>query len=131
MGRGVTVAIDASALLALVFDEPGGERVAEVDAASRRVSAVSLAEAMSKLVERGWTDEEAETALDSFLPFVAPFDVEHALRTGSLRRETRHRGLSLGDRACLALASVEGGRAMTADRKWAEVDLPVEVEFIR
>ncbi|MDP3523658.1 MAG: PIN domain-containing protein, partial [Hoeflea sp.] len=62
---------------------------------------------------------------------VVPLDTETALLAGRLREATRGRGLSLGDRACLALAIRENAIALTADRNWADLDLPCKVELIR
>lgn len=62
---------------------------------------------------------------------VVPFDAETALLAGRLRAVTRHLGLSLGDRACLALAIRENATALTADRNWTDLDLPCKVELIR
>ncbi len=121
--------LDASALLALLNQEPGAERVRAV-LAEAMVSAVNCAEVYSKLSE--WNvafvgfDE-----LISVVPTVMGFDVGLARRAGELSAATRHLGLSLGDRACLALAEREGLPALTADRKWARLDIGIAVELIR
>lgn len=122
--------LDASAILAWTADEAGWEMVDEVvDGAL--VSAVNLAEVVAKGVDRGWAPDivmrEANEA-----PFtVASFDAELALVAGALRAATWRLGLSLGDRACLALAKREGLPVMTADRVWAKLDVGVEVVLIR
>jgi PIN domain nuclease of toxin-antitoxin system len=126
----MTVALDSSAVLALIFGEPGGDRVARV-VGEAVISAVNLSEIIAKLVESGYRDDEAERAVDGFLPSVMPFDVPLAIDTGTLRRGTRQKGLSLGDRACLALARREDVRVLTADRAWADLDIGVEIEVIR
>ena len=126
----MTIALDASALLAVVFDEPGSELVAPV-ADQSLISAVNLSEAIQKMIDRGWTEEEVRQTLYHFRLSVVSFDEDAAHRAGFLRIATRHRGLSLGDRACLALAIVDGARVLTADRAWAGLKLGVEIEVIR
>jgi PIN domain nuclease of toxin-antitoxin system len=112
------VVLDSSAVLALVNREPGGERVlaALPDAV---ISAVNLSEVVAKLVDRGATMAAIEEALSILRLDVRSFDTELARAAGELRRLTRDRGLSLGDRACLALAAQLGAVALTADRTWA------------
>lgn len=121
--------LDASALLALLNQEPGEERVRSVLAESI-VSAVNCAEVYSKLSD--WKVEFAGfDDLISVVPTVVNFDVGLARRAGELSAVTRHLGLSLGDRACLALAERDGLPAMTADRSWAQLDIGIAVELIR
>lgn len=126
----MSVILDTSAVLALLFDEPGHERVAPViDEAS--ISAVNLAEIVTKLIDLGYGDEDAERVVEAFLPSVMPFDVPLAIAAGAMRRGTRQHGLSLGDRACLALALSEAAPVLTADRAWTDLDIGVEVDLIR
>ncbi len=88
------------------------------------ISTVNAAEIISKLVERGMPAEMARSVLiDSGVEIIA-FDLDQAEIAGSLRGKTRMQGLSLGDRACLALALQIGGWAVTADRTWVAVDDP-------
>lgn len=95
------------------------------------ISSVTLAEVVAKLIDQGRFPEEAEASA-SVLPFgVAGFDRPLALRAGTLRAATRRLGLSLGDRACLALAERESLPVLTADRLWADLDIGVEVRLIR
>ncbi len=126
----MTVTLDASAILALLFGEPGGDRVAPL-VGEAVISAVNLSEIVAKLIESGYRDDEAERAVDGFLPSVMPLDAPLAIDTGTLRRITRQQGLSLGDRACLALARREKARVLTADRAWSDLDIGVEIEVIR
>ena len=95
------------------------------------VSTVNYAEVVAKLVERGSTAIEVQSALQSLALTTMDFDVALAQRTGLLRRETMNRGLSLGDRACLALAEREGAPAMTGDRSWVGAVASVEIRLIR
>jgi PIN domain nuclease of toxin-antitoxin system len=110
-------ALDASAVLAMLRNEPGADVVAALlpDAV---VSSVNFAEIITKLVDRGSTDEAFDEALRSLNLQVVAFAPETAYLAGLLRRQTRSRGLSLGDRACLALAIERGLTAVTADAAW-------------
>ena len=122
--------LDASAVLAFIQREPGGELVGERLLACA-ISSVNLAEVASKLVDRGLDPRDVATALGGLGFEVASPDAALALRAGVMRRETRALGLSLGDRFCLALAERNGRPAMTTDRAWARVPLPIQVELLR
>jgi PIN domain nuclease of toxin-antitoxin system len=128
--------LDASALLAFLQGESGAERVAEALARPAAISAVNYAEALGKLAEDGETAEElarrfeAEGLIGGVLEVEAVLP-EDAPAIAALRRSTRHLGLSLGDRACLALALRLRRPVMTADRAWQELGLEVEVQAIR
>ena len=124
--------LDASALLCLINGEPGAERVAGVLSAAA-ISAVNLAEVASKLNELGADADTARALLAPLHLAVVPFDEGAALATGALRAATRGRGLSLGDRACLALATRRAAVALTTDKAWADLGkrLGVAVEMLR
>jgi PIN domain nuclease of toxin-antitoxin system len=122
--------LDASALLAFVNGEPGAEIVADA-IADAAVSAVNLAEAVAKLVSRGASLDVARAALAMADYEVADFDRALAEAAGAMIARTRQAGLSLGDRACLALAQREGAPALTADRSWSSVDVGVELRIFR
>ncbi len=122
--------LDSSAILAILFSEPGRERVVEVLDDSV-VSSVNLAEVITKLIEAGYSDEQAERSVDAFLPIAADLNASIAIEAGLLRRSTKKQGLSLGDRCCLATAKQFGATALTADRNWVDIDLPCKVELIR
>jgi PIN domain nuclease of toxin-antitoxin system len=126
----VTVALDASAILAVIFGEDGAARVAEVMRGAV-VSAVNLAEVVARMVDAGYPETDIRHRLSLLGLTVRSFDGDTAMRNGFLRAATRPRGLSLGDRACLALAQREGVRVMTADRVWAQLALGVPIEVIR
>ncbi len=129
-GRMASAVLDSSAVLAVLNAEPGAELVTAVlnDAL---VSTVNYAEVVAKLVERGGTYIQAQAALRSIALTTVDFDIALARRTGALRAETMRRGLSLGDRACLALAEREGVPAMTGDRSWVGAISGVEIRLIR
>ncbi|WP_038058605.1 type II toxin-antitoxin system VapC family toxin [Thermus amyloliquefaciens] len=128
--------LDASALLALLLDEPGAARVEAVLAEGAAISAVNLAEVFSKQAERGYAPEAVreelvrEGLLDRVLQ-VFPFTEEDAVEAARLRPLTRPLGLSLGDRACLALARRLNLPALTADATWEGLAVGVRVEVVR
>ena len=124
------VVLDASAVLAHLLAEPGGEGV-EAVIADAVISAVNLAEVAQRLIETGASDAEALAVVENLPCDVASFDAAAAVQVALLRRATSVRGLSLGDRACLALGKRLGLPVYTADRAWAELDLGVEVVLIR
>ena len=124
--------LDASALLASLHREPGADQVEEVVARGEgAISAVNLSEVVSRLADRGMPEAQIRGEIDSAGLDVVPFDSELAYSAGLLRPATRRWGLSLGDRACLALARQRGLPAMTADRTWAELSLGVPIQVIR
>jgi ribonuclease VapC len=124
------VVLDASALMAVLREEPGGAAVeAVLDSAA--ISAVNLSEVQGKLVERGTPADLAwECLLDLELDVVS-FDTAQAKVAADLRSLTRVRGLSFADCACLAVARTVGLPAMTANRAWADLALDIEVRPIR
>lgn len=122
--------LDATALLALLQEEPGAETVTEAIPQSS-ISAINLAEVVGKLVDAGMPEEAVRTALAGLGIEVIPFDEDLAYRTGLLRPLTSPYGLSLGDRACLALGQRLGRPVLTADRVWASLKVGVKVRVIR
>lgn len=126
----MSIVFDSSVVLAVMLGEPGAERAAAA-LGEGILSAVNASEVVARLVDRGATDERAQEALRDFGVPIRPFDEDLAVAAGLLRRMTRGRGLSLGDRACLALARREEALVLTADRVWATLELDVEVELIR
>lgn len=124
------VMLDASAVLAAILDEPGAD-VVEGLIAVAELSAVNAAEVVGKLIDKGVSPEAAEAILETMMVPATPFAAKVAIRTGRLRADTRHLGLSLGDRACLAQALESGARVLTADRNWARLDIGVDVTVIR
>jgi ribonuclease VapC len=122
--------VDASAALIPLRRERGPDRIADLLAGST-LCAVNAVEVMTRLVDEGITEEEATRHLASLGLRVAPFDLDLAIGAAALRHPTRHLGLSLGDRACLALALREGLPVLTADQAWADLDVGVAVEVVR
>lgn len=124
------VVLDASALLALLNQEQGAERVAPL-LADAVISTVNLAEVVTRLALAGMPEAAIRDTL-ALLPLESvPFDVEEAVDVGLLAPATRPSGLSLGDRACLVLACRFGAAAVTADQAWTGIDAGVPVELIR
>jgi len=113
--------LDSSAVLALIFNEPGAERVRSA-LPDALLSTVNFAEVITKLVEKGLPAEVAHAAVEVFGTEIVAFDFDQAYLTGELRAATRSAGLSLGDRACLALARLRNLPAMTADRAWGRLE---------
>ncbi|TNC49617.1 type II toxin-antitoxin system VapC family toxin [Rubellimicrobium rubrum] len=124
------VVLDSSALLCLLNGEAGADRVAEA-LPSAVIGAVNLAEVVTKLRERGLSAEEVEEALGGLNLDVRPLRALQAYATGHLRPATRSLGLSLGDRACLALAAELSAPALTADQAWSKVEAGVAIQLIR
>jgi PIN domain nuclease of toxin-antitoxin system len=126
------IVLDASALLALLLGEPGGEKVkAVLDGAL--LGAVNLAEIVSHYAKLGAARSDIEALLQPLPVRVVPIDAGLSYEAGMLRPLTLKRGLSLGDRYCLALAKREGTPALTAERRWSDIAATagVTVELIR
>ncbi len=122
--------LDASALLAAMLDEPGGASVADA-LDSSAMSAVNWSEVLQKAAQIGVDTEGLREDLEALGLYIVPFGVEEAELAAAFWPHTRPRGLSMGDRACLALASRLGLPALTADRTWAELEIDVEVQLVR
>ena len=86
---------------------------------------------MTRAVERGFSGAVVQAHIDRSEVIVVPFDARQAIIASDLRPSTRHLGLSLGDRACLALANSLGAPVMTADRAWAALDVGISITVIR
>ncbi|MBB4616747.1 PIN domain-containing protein [Sphingomonas abaci] len=124
------VVLDASALLCLLNDEPGADRVVEVLTRSV-MDTTNLAEVVSKLRERGLSLEEVQEALGGLHLDVRPLSPSQAMTIGDLRPATKPLGLSLGDRACLALALDLSTELFTVDADLASADVGVSITDIR
>ena len=126
----MTLIFDTSAIIAVLRDEPGAERIAgRFDGGV--ISAVNLAEVITHGVRGGIPAEEVRADFAGLKISVQPFDEEAATATGALAVQTQRLGLSLGDRACLALAQKLGGTAVTADRAWGQLKLEISIEVFR
>ena len=124
------VVLDSSAILAIINEEQGAEVVLPVlDHAI--INTVTLAEVVTKLADLGMSDNAVQNTLTELGIRVVAFDEDQAYRAGMLRPITRRLGLSLGDRACLALAQSAALPVLTADRIWAQVPTDIDIQLIR
>ncbi|HEB67237.1 MAG TPA: PIN domain-containing protein [Gammaproteobacteria bacterium] len=126
----MSVILDASALLAFLHEEPGGEKISPV-LEGACISTVNWSEVLQKSLQR---DVDINGMQQEFIDvgvIFEPFMPEQAEIAAKLHSQTRNHGLSLADRACLALALDKGWPVMTADRAWAELGMDVDVEVIR
>jgi ribonuclease VapC len=126
-----TYVMDASALLALARGERGSDAVQDyLDSAQCVISSVNLAEVGSKLVDLGLPQSELSRALKQFNVDVIDFGFDLAVQTSALRDRTKAQGLSLGDRACLALALQFDAPAVTADIAWQRLDADLKIKVL-
>jgi len=125
------IVLDASALLALLNQEPGAEKLTPELLRIATTSTVNLAEVHSKLVNRGLAPDDAWEAALGPINEAVPFTSEHARLAGDLVLKTRPLGLSLGDRACLALGLALHAVVYTADRSWTNVKVGARIQVIR
>jgi PIN domain nuclease of toxin-antitoxin system len=125
------VVLDASAILAVVNREQGHEKLPAELLARAVASTVNLAEAQSKLVSCGWDSNEAWNDVTGFIRESLVFDEGHAKLTGDLVAQTHVLGLSLGDRACLALGIALKAPVYTAERTWKKLKLNLRIHVIR
>jgi len=122
--------LDASAILAIIFDEPGAETLTD-DVMDRAVaSTVNLAEVQGKLIKKGY---EPDRAWDDVLALVTAeqFTPEQAKTAGTLIQNTNKYGLSLGDRSCLALAIALKADVYTTEKLWKNLKLGIPIHVIR
>lgn len=126
----MSAVLDSSAVLAVIWNEPGSDMVLDrIEGAV--ISAVNYAEVLTKISDRGVDGELAKALLSSLAIDPIDFDKVQAETSSQLRPQTRHLGLSLGDRACIALAMTKGWPVITADKAWAELSFSVEVQLVR
>jgi ribonuclease VapC len=125
------IILDASAILAVIHQEAGYEKLTPELLAEAVASTVNLAEVQSKLVSRGWMSDEAWEDATSPIREALPFNEEHARIAGDLTAETRRLGLSLGDRACLALGMALKAPVYTAEKTWKNLVLSISVRVLR
>jgi len=125
------IVLDASAMLAVLNREPGSEKLTPEMLSHTAGSAVNLAEVHTKLVSRGGDPEEAWEDALSAIQEPVPFSEEHARIAGGLVAVTRALGLSLGDRACLALGLTLKAPVYTTDRSWKNLKLGIRIHVIR
>jgi ribonuclease VapC len=121
--------LDASALLAVCKGERGAELVMDlVNTKECVISSVNMAEVATRLLDMGLPAKELGRGIAQLGVDVIDFNQEQALACAALRPLTKFAGLSLGDRACLALAQLMQGCAVTADRAWLDVAAVVQIK---
>lgn len=125
------IVIDSSVLLAVIHQERGSEKITPEFLTRAVISTVNLAEVQSKLVSSGWPSSVAWADATGSVREVIPFTAEHAQAAGSMVAQTRTLGLSLGDRACLALGLTLRAPVYTADRSWKALKLGIRIHSIR
>src|SRR6266480_2603036 len=125
------VVLDASALLAILNQEPGAEKLTPELLSTAAISTVNLAELHGKLVGRGLSPDDAWEAALSPIREAVPFSSEHARLVGDLVVHTRPVGLSLGDRAGLALGLALKASVYTADKSWKHLKVGARIHVIR
>ena len=125
------VVMDASALLAIIFQERGAEKLTDALMGAAVASTVNLAEVQGKLIKKGLDSDEAwETAL-SLVTAAEPYTSEQARIAGDLITRTEKYGLSLGDRSCLALAIGLKAPVYTTEQIWKNLKLGIPIHVIR
>jgi PIN domain nuclease of toxin-antitoxin system len=125
------IVLDASAVLALLNQEPGSQKLTPELLQEAVASTVNLAEVQTKLVREGGDPDEAWELACAPIAESEPFTSEQAKSAGTLASQTRHLGLSLGDRACLALGLRLGAPVYTTDREWKNLKLGIPIHVLR
>lgn len=128
----MTVVLDASAILALLLDEPGSNVVLD-KLADAHLATVNMSEAITKLTERGIGARQVRRQIERLELHIHDFDADQAERAAALRPPTKSFGLSFGDRACLALAQRLGVPVLTSDHRMADAATTIDlrIEMIR
>jgi PIN domain nuclease of toxin-antitoxin system len=125
------VVLDASAILAIVFQERGAEKLTVEILKNAVISTVNLAEVQSKLIKKGYLPEEAWEDALSLVNSAEPYTSEQARTAGDLITATEKYGLSLGDRSCLALAIALKAPVYTTEQSWRNLKLGIPILVIR
>lgn len=122
--------LDASALLAVLLDEPGAAFVSD-QMRGAEISIVNVCEVLTKAVEAGQTADEVMRILDTYRFRTRAFRLAHAMESARLRPATKPFGLGFGDRACLVQAKFSGLPVLTGDKDWLKLDLGIDIQLIR
>jgi len=123
--------LDASAILAVLLEEPGHERLTSALLSEAIASTVNIAEVQTKLMRHGGAPDKAWSDAVSVIRELYTFDEEQARRAGGLVAQTQSLGLSLGDRACLALGLTLRSPIYSSDKSWKKVHVGVPIHIIR
>ncbi|PWR00295.1 type II toxin-antitoxin system VapC family toxin [Leucothrix pacifica] len=126
------VVLDTSAVLAYLFDQTGAEKVAPIlESGAAVISSANYAETVSKLFDLKMPSEAIQTTMDNLEMECIALSEQQAFIAGELRLASKAYGLSLGDRACLALGIETGYAIYTAAKAWAKVPVECEIILIR
>jgi PIN domain nuclease of toxin-antitoxin system len=126
----MTVILDASAMLALIFGERGAENVIPY-AQGSQILAINFSEVVAQVIAIDGNPERAEVSASRLEINIVPFDRKHARLTAEIIKRTSAVGASLADRACLAFAEDGGLPVLTADKEWSKLGLPIDIRQIR
>lgn len=124
------VVFDSSAIIAFLIKERGWEQV-EPLLDGGLMSTVNVCEVVSKFAERGFDAGQVALDIGDLGLEILDFDIEQARLAGELRPTTKSLGLSLGDRACLALGLMKKAEVYTADQAWATLTAPHQIHLLR
>jgi PIN domain nuclease of toxin-antitoxin system len=123
--------LDASALLAVSKGERGADFVMElINSKDCVISSVNMAEVGTRLLDLGLPIHELGRGIAQFNVDVIDFNQEQALACAALRPLTKSAGLSLGDRACIALAQLMQGCVVTSDRAWLDISEATQIKVL-
>jgi len=125
------IVLDASAILALIQNERGAEKLTDELMDDAVISTVNLTEVQSKLIKKGYDSEEAWQTAFSLVTAAEPYTSEQARIAGDLIVKTEKYGLSLGDRSCLALAISLKAPVYTTEQVWKNLKLGIPIHVIR
>lgn len=121
--------LDSSAILAVIFQEKGSE-IVELLLDKSLISNINVAEVFTKFAEKGILNQQMIDDFQQLGLEIIDFDFEQSVKVAELKPLTKHLGLSLGDRSCLALAMLQNTTAVTADKEWQKLTF-CQVEVIR
>ena len=127
----MTVVLDASALLAMLHNEQGADKVEAALLNKAVISTVNWTEVIQKAIAKNIRVDDLDSELAAVGLSFFSFDMQQAHIAGSLWQQTKALGLSLGDRACLALALHLDLPVLTADKIWQQLDIGVSILLIR
>jgi PIN domain nuclease of toxin-antitoxin system len=125
------VVLDASAILAILFQERGAEKLTAEILKEAVIGTVNLAEVQSKLIKKGYLPDEAWEDALSLVNSAEPYTSEQARIAGDLITTTEKHGLSLGDRSCLALAIALKAPVYTTEQSWRNLKVGIPIHVIR
>ena len=124
------VVLDSSALVAVFFNETGANKVLP-HMNKAIICSVNMAEVVHVMMRKGQSFEQAQSLFSALNIEVAAFDARLGFLSSQISAVTDKKGLSLGDRACLALGLAQKLPILTADTAWKDLDLGADIKIIR